>query len=104
MLYQAFQEYRQQKTPGVLCLRFLREGVCLLHSMALHDRLFTQHRREVEDRYIEVVVGLDNLFREAKEIPEHDRKWRFSGSRTHLCIYLFTYLFIYPFIYYLFIV
>ena len=42
----------------------LRQGVFLLSTLCLNDRLFVEHRVEVEHQYIHVVSSVTRLYKQ----------------------------------------
>jgi len=45
-------------------LMLLRQGVFLLSTLCLNDRLFVEHRVEVEHQYIHVVSSVTRLYKQ----------------------------------------
>lgn len=42
----------------------LRQGVFLLSMLCLNDRMFVEHRAEVEHQYVNVVSGVTRLYKQ----------------------------------------
>lgn len=45
-------------------LMLLRQGVFLLSMLCLNDRMFVEHRAEVEHQYVNVVSGVTRLYKQ----------------------------------------
>ena len=67
-------EHRQSSCPESLLA--LRQGCLLLVVVAQKDKLYHQHRLEVEHDYVELVCGMDEIFRENPLVQKHEGKGR----------------------------
>ena len=87
LLHRELCEYRSlsgisPRTPGQVghesaSLSMLRQGLALLHTLALHDPHFTRHHHQVEHQYVELVCGADRVYRQLGEecVTEAEGEW-----------------------------
>ena len=73
LLYHGLHDHAA--APSVAGVDLLQQGAVLLSTLAQGGRAFTQQRREIENQYIEVVVGLHVLFKESPDAHEQDGMW-----------------------------
>ena len=67
----------------------LRQGVFLLSTLCLNDRLFVEHRVEVEHQYVNVVSSVTRLYKQiACVISEAEGKYH-TFSLVYMMIEIF---------------
>lgn len=60
--------HKYRASPAHDILPHLRQGVSLLNQLAVKDNFFKKYKNQLQHQYVEVIIGVDALFKESRDL------------------------------------